>query len=244
MARPVQSGGRLMPANPETSRLQGFSDAVFALSATLLVVTLEVPDSYDALLDAVAGFPAFALGFAAIVSLWYNHRSFFAHYPLRDGWTVLLNSLLLFIILLYVYPLKLLTQVMAERFLGAAPEITSTMGAAETQGMYLIFGAAALAVFAVFLLMHLRAWQQRDDLRLDALGRYDLGHEIRSYAILVALAVLAIITASLGWGATWGLPIWLFALSPVYELLRGPVTARQRQQIADGPSGNPSATAD
>ena len=62
MARPVQSGGRLMPANPDTSRLQGFSDAVFALSATLLVVTLEVPDSYDALLDAVAGLVHESLG--------------------------------------------------------------------------------------------------------------------------------------------------------------------------------------
>ncbi len=222
-----------MPANPDTSRLQGFSDAVFALSATLLVVTLEVPDNYQALLDAVAGFPAFALGFAAIVSLWYNHRSFFAHYPLRDGWTVLLNSLLLFIILLYVYPLKLLTQVMAERFLGAEALVSATMGMDEVRGMYLIFGAAALAVFGVFLLMHLRAWQLRADLRLDTLGLYDLRHEIRSYAILVVLGVLAIITAALGWGATWGLPIWLFALSPLYELIRGPITARQRQRIAE-----------
>lgn len=233
-----------MPAHPDTSRLQGFSDAVFALSATLLVVTLEVPDSYDALLDAVAGFPAFALGFAAIVSLWYNHRSFFTHYPLHDGWTTLLNSLLLFIILLYVYPLKLLTQVMAERFLGAAPEITSTMGMDETRGMYVIFGAAALAVFGVFLLLHLRAWQLRAELGLDALGNFDLRQEIGSYAVLLVLGVLAIITAALGWGATWGLPIWLFALSPVYEASKGRWNAQRRQQIAAQDTDDATITAD
>jgi uncharacterized membrane protein len=225
-----------MSTKQDTSRLLGFSDAVFALSATLLVVTLEVPDSYDALLDAIAGFPAFALGFAAIVSLWNNHRNFFTHYPLRDSWTVLLNSLLLFIVLLYVYPLKLLTQAMAERFLGAAPEITAQMGFAELQGMYLIFGAAVLAVFGVFLLMHLRAWQMRAELRLDALGCFDLRQEIASYAVLVVLSLMAIITAALGWGASWGLPIWLLVVAPVYEVSKGRWTSRRRQQINLGES--------
>lgn len=60
---------------------------MFALAATLLVVTLEVPGDYDELLDALGGFPAFGLAFGALVSLWAGHRQFFARYPLGDPWT-------------------------------------------------------------------------------------------------------------------------------------------------------------
>lgn len=206
-------------ANRDVSRLKNFSDAVFALSATLLVVTLEVPNSYNALLEAVAGFPAFALGFAAIISLWYNHREFFAHYPLDDNRTIVLNSVLLFIILLYVYPLKLLTQVMAERFLGAEPNIIVNMGTAETQWLYLIFGGAAFGVFLIFGLLHVQAWRAREVLNLDDAGRQRLRGEIYSYVLLVIVSLLSLGASTLGLGLDWGLPIWLFLLSPVFEII-------------------------
>jgi uncharacterized membrane protein len=208
-----------MLKNRDVSRLKNFSDAVFALSATLLVVSLEVPNSYDALMETVAGFPAFALGFAAIVSLWHNHREFFAHYPLDDNRTLVLNSLLLFIILVYVYPLKLLTQIIAERFLGAAPAILSAISLSEIQGLYLVFGGAALGVFVVFALLHMRAWQARDALELDASGRLRLRGEIYSYVLLVAISLLSLAASALGLGLDWGLPIWLFLLSPLFELV-------------------------
>lgn len=48
----------------EVSRLEGFSDAVFAFAVTLLIVALEVPHTYDGLMDAIHGFPAFIACFA------------------------------------------------------------------------------------------------------------------------------------------------------------------------------------
>lgn len=203
----------------DVSRLKGFSDAVFALSATLLVVTLEVPDSYETLMEAVAGFPAFALGFAAIISLWHNHREFFTHYPLDDNRTVMLNSVLLFIILVYVYPLKLLTQVMAERFLGVTPNIITDITQAEIQGLYIIFGGAALGVFAVFGLLHAQAWHVRKVLNLDEGGYQRLRGEIYSYVLLVVISVVSLSASALGLGLDWGLPIWLFLLSPLFEIV-------------------------
>jgi hypothetical protein len=220
-----------MQTSRNTSRLQGFSDAVFALSATLLVVSLEVPDSYAALLEAVAGFPAFALGFAAIVSLWYNHRQFFAHYPLGDNLTVALNSLLLFIILLYVYPLKLLSEVVAELFLGAAPDVTTGMGPPEIRGLFLIFGAGVVATSAVFAGLHVRAWRLRDELALDGLGRYELLQEIIAYAAIVLIGGLSMLVAALNLGLGWGLPLWLYLLSPAVIVVQRLLTTGRRRQL-------------
>jgi len=200
----------------ETSRLLAFSDGVFALSATLLVVTLgEVPGSYEELTDAVARFPAFALAFAALVSLWWNHRQFFAAHPLGDGWTTILNSLLLLVVLLYVYPLKLLAEVVSERFLGAAPDVTAGMGEGEVRGLFLIFGAAVAAVAALLAGLHLRAWQLRDELFLDAGRRAALRRDGAVYAGVAAVALLSMLLAALRLGVGWGLPLWVYALPPL-----------------------------
>jgi len=44
----------------EISRIEGLSDAVFAFAVTLLVVSLEVPKTFNELASAMRGFGAFA----------------------------------------------------------------------------------------------------------------------------------------------------------------------------------------
>ena len=90
----------------EISRLEAFSDAVFAFALTLLVVALEVPKSYDELMRIINGFVPFGCCFALLVWIWYEHNLFFRRYGLQDNYTVVLNGMLLFVVLFYVYPLK------------------------------------------------------------------------------------------------------------------------------------------
>ena len=213
------------------SRLHGFSDAVFALSATLLVVTLEVPRNYQELLDAVSGFPAFAIGFGMLVMVWYQHRRFFHLYPLADVWTVVINSVLLFVVLLYVYPLKLLTEVFAERFLGATHDVIAGMSHDETRGLFVIFGLGFSAVYAAFGALHFRAWQQRDDLDLDLLARFDLRHEVLDFAMIALIGVLSVFVALLGLGLGWGFPGWLFLLTPVVTIGHQMLISGRRKEI-------------
>src|SRR5215471_21538639 len=92
----------------EITRLEGFTDAVFAFAVTLLVVSLEVPRTFHELVAAMKGFVAFAICFIILVQVWYYHYKFSRRYGLQTAYTVILNAALIFVVLFYVYPLKFL----------------------------------------------------------------------------------------------------------------------------------------
>lgn len=67
----------------EITRLEGFTDAVFAFAVTLLVVSLEVPHTFAELVQAMKGFAAFAICFAILVQFWYFHYKFSRRYACK-----------------------------------------------------------------------------------------------------------------------------------------------------------------
>lgn len=102
----------------EVSRLEGFSDTVFGFAVTLLVVSLEVPNTFDQLLDTMRGFAAFAICFLVLLTIWSQHYRFSRRYGLQDGPTRALNAVLLFIVVFYIYLLKFLFTVLVKDPLG------------------------------------------------------------------------------------------------------------------------------
>src|SRR5258708_38288637 len=78
----------------DVSRLEGLSDAVFGFAITLLVVSLEVPKTFDELALAMRGFVGFAVCFALLALVWYDHYMFFRQYGLKDTITGVLNLVL------------------------------------------------------------------------------------------------------------------------------------------------------
>jgi uncharacterized membrane protein len=150
-----------------TSRLEGFSDAVFGFALTLLVVSLEVPSNHDALANQLEGILGVALMFAIVCWIWYEHHWFFRRTGLDDPWTVFLNSALLFVVLFYVYPLKFLTSALMYEFfsLGSAagPRITSASAGGV---LMLLYSVGVVLIFGVFLLLYHHAGTRRAEFHL------------------------------------------------------------------------------
>ena len=63
------------------------------LPSRLLVVSLEVPRTFDELLETMRGFVAFAICFLMLMLVWSWHYTFFRRYGLQDTFVVILNGI-------------------------------------------------------------------------------------------------------------------------------------------------------
>ena len=107
---PVKDGFRLRGI--EMTRTETFTDAAFAFAVTLLVISIDaVPTSYDELLLAVQGIPAFGLACALLFLFWYGHWSWSRRYGLEDFPSIVLSFLLVFVMLCYIFPMKYMTSI-------------------------------------------------------------------------------------------------------------------------------------
>jgi uncharacterized membrane protein len=196
----------------EVSRIEGFSDAVFGFALTLLVASIEVPPDFEALKQTLRGFLPFALTFALISWIWYLHYSFFRQFGLEDRLTIVLNSVLLFVVLFFVYPLK----VMANALVGFGQTSFNSLTEYDNRFLMVSYSSGVIAVFLVFFLLNLNAYRQRRELDLEPDALYDIGTALRGHASSTLLGVTSVILAI-------ALPMKYFGLSGLIYALEGPL---------------------
>ena len=140
-------------------RIEAFSDVVFGFALTLIVVSVEVPKSFDALHMTLRGFLPFALCFALLGSIWHSHYQFFRRYSLHDGVTIRINFALLFVVMFYVYPLKFL-------FTLATVGGQMLMSPRELTYLMLLFGVGFTAISGTDKLGRSAIWNNAIQVRL------------------------------------------------------------------------------
>lgn len=175
----------------EVSRLEAFSDAVFGFALTLLVVSLETPQSSEDLNQLVRGFLPFAVSFAMVSWIWYQHNIFFRRYGLQDAWTTALNCTLLFVVLFYVFPLKYLTVTLV----GTLTNMAGRPPIDEMRGPFVmaVYSTGVMVIFALFLMLHHTAWRKRLELELTAVEQIQLKFATRAHLLSFSLAVASLI---------------------------------------------------
>lgn len=179
----------------EITRVEGFSDAVFAFALTLLVVSLEVPKSFRELAQAMNGFLAFGVCFLVLYIIWNNHYEFFRKYGLNDALTRFLNTLLLFVVLWYVFPLKFLFRGLFASVFGLEGGIDITPQ--DMPALFTIYSLGLAAVNIVFLLMYWRALRLKQSLELDEFEQYATRMAILNFVVETGIALTSVLLANL-----------------------------------------------
>jgi uncharacterized membrane protein len=128
-----------------TDRLETFSDGVFAIAITLLVLELDVPtethgDLWHALLQQWPSYLAYLISFAVIGIIWVNHHGILALVARVDRPLLYLNLLLLLAVAGIPFP----TALVAEHL--QSPGIDAKVAAA-------VYGGWAVLVAVSFNLM-------------------------------------------------------------------------------------------
>jgi uncharacterized membrane protein len=101
----------------ETGRVEAFSDGVFAIAITLLVLDLRVPRDLsegarllDALLRLWPSYAAFVSSFATIGIMWMNHHRLFGLIRRVDHRLLIFNGLLLMGVTFVPFPTALVAE--------------------------------------------------------------------------------------------------------------------------------------
>ncbi|HTY80863.1 MAG TPA: TMEM175 family protein [Candidatus Bathyarchaeia archaeon] len=98
-----------------TGRLEAFSDGVFAIAITLLVLELSVPergfeDLWKGIADQWPSYLAYITSFVTIGGMWMAHHGIFRRLASADGMVMRLNILLLMLVSFLPFPTKLMAE--------------------------------------------------------------------------------------------------------------------------------------
>jgi uncharacterized membrane protein len=230
-----------IPRGPQTTRLETFVDAAFAFALTMLVISVDsIPASMDELVLAFKRIPAFAASFAIIVMIWHGHYRWSRRYRVEDTGSVVLSLLLVFLVLVFLYPLRLMMagafSSMSGGWLPTEIEITRFD---ELRLLVVVYGVAFALLSGVLLALFARVRRLALDPPLSAEDRAVAGTEVQAWGILAALGVASVALALLLPPRHFGWAVWLYAsLSVIMPLMGRRWNAQVARAIAAETGGD------
>jgi uncharacterized membrane protein len=170
----------------ETARIEAFSDGVFAIAITLLILEIKIPspaasDLGRQLYLQWPSFLAFFISFAFIGIMWINHHRMFTHIKKSDDVLLILNLALMFGVCVVPFTTSLLA---------------AHIGHPGARTAVIVYDATYLGIAIFFNLLWRYATSRDGHLLADREGakkitkRYNIGPLL--YVIAIALAWVSI----------------------------------------------------
>ncbi|MFD7448307.1 TMEM175 family protein [Kitasatospora sp. NPDC059827] len=173
----------------DTGRIEAFSDGVFAIAITLLVLEIKIPQAHGAaeLWRALgAQWPsyfAYVVSFLVIGVVWVNHHTLFAHLARVDRTLMFLNLLLLMLISVLPFPTAVVAQNLRN---GSAANVAAAVYGAVMVGQAVLFSA-----FWNHVTRTGRCFDEQVDVPAARAARWRFELGLVVYPLTVALAFLS-----------------------------------------------------
>lgn len=162
----------------EMTRVEVFVDAAFAFAVTMLVISFDaIPTTWPDVVLAIKSIPAFVLAVIQLVWIWYTHNRWSRRFGLETAWTVTLSAALLMVVLIYIFPLRIMAQGLfawlSDGYLHVEFDMQSME---ELASMFIFLAIGFIALCLVFALMYRYAGSLKEELRL---SEYEI-HETKT----------------------------------------------------------------
>lgn len=173
----------------DTGRIEAFSDGVFAIAITLLVLEIKIPQAHGAaeLWRALgAQWPsyfAYVVSFLVIGVVWVNHHTLFGHLARVDRTLMFLNLLLLMLISVLPFPTAVVAQNLRN---GSAANV-----AAAVYGGVMVGQAVLFSAFWNHVTRTGRCFDERVDVPAARAARWRFELGLVVYPLTVGLAFLS-----------------------------------------------------
>lgn len=247
---PVEDGFR--QRGQQVARIEAFVDAAFAFALTLLVIVQnEMPDTMAEVREALRRIPTFIACFVLIALFWAAHNRWSRRCGLVDAHSTVLSLALVLVVLVYVYPLRMVVSqglsLLTGGWVPSELRLRDGLTAADVQTIFIVYSVGFGLMALLIERLDAHALRRADALQLDACEAFDL-HSDRDMHRLMAgaagLSLLASLAVLLGGAGVprWaqGLPMWIYAVMGAglgaYWHRRGQQRTRLRGRMPPDPA--------
>ena len=181
----------------ETTRLDTFIDAAFAFATTMLVISVgDIPNNFNELILAFKTIPSFLASFASVTFIWLGHRKWSRRYGVENNFTILMSLGLVFVLLIYIYPLRLVFSALFTWISGGFfPSEFSISTINELSILFVVYGLGFAAISALLGILFLYAYKKKIFLHLDDVEIILTKYEFVSWFTMGSTALLSALFA-------------------------------------------------
>jgi uncharacterized membrane protein len=184
-------------------RVAALSDGIFAFASTLMVVDIGTTIDIKQINTQLPLFISFGVAFFVMMMLWKVHYNFFQRTKYVDNWIIAANTLLLFTILFYLFPLKTLIN-----------SITQKIGMTQDNlaQLFILYGAGFVLVFIAYSFLYWRAYKKDKYNSNPLMLKFYYNH----FLIFVIVGFVSVLLSVFQIGMKFGFPGFVYAfLGPI-----------------------------